>query len=318
MAVEEHREAMSGRVDEFEARLATVFGRVPDGGTHRLELRRAGDDDVSITRVLCDAGRAGSVEQPTHHLLVAVGDGDATFTADDGEVFTASPEVPVLLRAGTRYSYVVTGTRLALLQISDQLLQAAGTSARGARPDRVMLSQPRTEEDCRSLLALIRDAGHVISGPSISVPARIRLHDTIANHVLSVLTADTTAAPSGLFGHVATADSLIRRQLPAPVAPAELAAAARISLRTLQQAFQEQLDQTPTEYVRAARLDLARDALAGADADATVTSVAVACGFRHLGRFAAAYSERFGEQPRDTLRHGRQSATRIEAAQSRR
>jgi AraC-like DNA-binding protein len=55
--------------------------------------------------------------------------------------------------------------------------------------------------------------------------------------------------------------------------------------------------------LRALRLELARKDLA--QDGATVTSVAVACGFGSLGRFAADYKARFGESPSETLRRGR-------------
>jgi len=36
---------------------------------------------------------------------------------------------------------------------------------------------------------------------------------------------------------------------------------------------------------------------------ASVTEVALNCGFSHLSRFAACYRERFGHLPRETARH---------------
>ena len=53
-------------------------------------------------------------------------------------------------------------------------------------------------------------------------------------------------------------------------------------------------------FLRARRLDAARARLAMARDDDTITSIATACGFEHLGRFSAQYRQRFGESPRDT------------------
>jgi AraC-like DNA-binding protein len=52
------------------------------------------------------------------------------------------------------------------------------------------------------------------------------------------------------------------------------------------------------------RMSLARQALASGSA-ASVSEVAFAYGFEHLGRFSIAYRARFGESPRETLRRGR-------------
>jgi transcriptional regulator GlxA family with amidase domain len=55
-------------------------------------------------------------------------------------------------------------------------------------------------------------------------------------------------------------------------------------------------------YLRNVRLDRARLRLSDVHAaEASVTAIALECGFGHLGKFAAAYRERFGEQPSETL-----------------
>ena len=55
-------------------------------------------------------------------------------------------------------------------------------------------------------------------------------------------------------------------------------------------------------YLRQVRLRRAREALSAADRDTTtVRAVAVSLGLLHMGRFAAAYREVFGETPSDTL-----------------
>jgi transcriptional regulator GlxA family with amidase domain len=52
-------------------------------------------------------------------------------------------------------------------------------------------------------------------------------------------------------------------------------------------------------------MERAREMLVAADPDASVTDVALACGFAHFGRFAGAYRERFGETPSETLHRAR-------------
>jgi transcriptional regulator GlxA family with amidase domain len=39
--------------------------------------------------------------------------------------------------------------------------------------------------------------------------------------------------------------------------------------------------------------------------DGSVTSIALAAGFSHLGRFSHDYAERFGERPSETLKRCR-------------
>lgn len=80
-----------------------------------------------------------------------------------------------------------------------------------------------------------------------------------------------------------------------------IASAAGVPGRTLFQHFRDHLGTTPMGYVRDLRLRRAREALLSAGAGQGVTGIALACGFSHLGRFAAEYRGRYGESPSRTL-----------------
>jgi transcriptional regulator GlxA family with amidase domain len=85
----------------------------------------------------------------------------------------------------------------------------------------------------------------------------------------------------------------------------DLAEAAGVSVRSLQQAFRRYTGRTPTEYLRDLRLTRAHRDLIEADPGvATVAGVAQRWGLTHLGRFAAAYRARFGVNPSTTLQDG--------------
>ncbi|MFI2612983.1 AraC family transcriptional regulator [Kitasatospora sp. NPDC018619] len=88
---------------------------------------------------------------------------------------------------------------------------------------------------------------------------------------------------------------------------ADIAQAARVSLRTLREGFRRHLGTTPLAYLRRVRLDHAHhDLLAIADGRArgTVTEVACRWGFTHLGRFSAEYRRAYGRSPSQTLGRG--------------
>jgi transcriptional regulator GlxA family with amidase domain len=114
------------------------------------------------------------------------------------------------------------------------------------------------------------------------------------------------AAGPSLFAPAALrrAKAFIDAHAPEPITLVDIAEAARISPRHLQNEFRRHYGMTPTGYLRQARLTLAREALlrsAGGPGD-SVASIARAAGFAHPSRFAAAYRIAFGEYPRDTLR----------------
>lgn len=81
----------------------------------------------------------------------------------------------------------------------------------------------------------------------------------------------------------------------------ELAAACGVARRTLQKHFRRFVGRTPTEVQRQFRLERVRREFLRARPEASVTEIAVRCGVSHLGRFAAAYRERYGESPSGTL-----------------
>ncbi|MBB4683824.1 AraC family transcriptional regulator [Amycolatopsis jiangsuensis] len=88
-------------------------------------------------------------------------------------------------------------------------------------------------------------------------------------------------------------------------APEELACAAGVSLRTLQEGFRSRFGTTVTGYQRELRLERAHRMLSTMDDKSSVADIALACGFFHFGRFARDYRLRYGTTPSTTLRSSR-------------
>ncbi|WP_405973151.1 AraC family transcriptional regulator [Streptomyces sp. NBC_00988] len=90
-----------------------------------------------------------------------------------------------------------------------------------------------------------------------------------------------------------------------PFTVGELAVLAGVSVRRLQEAFQQYVGMTPLAYLTDVRLSRAHDELrSGTPGEVNVSEVAHRWGFDHLGRFASRYRARFGELPSQTLRSG--------------
>lgn len=106
---------------------------------------------------------------------------------------------------------------------------------------------------------------------------------------------------------VARALEWARAHLEQPIKLERLARIAGVPPRTLETHFMRFLGTTPLAWVRQARLDHARRTLLSSEGQASVSEVAVRCGFSQLGRFAATYRGRFGELPSETLRRIRRS-----------
>jgi AraC-like DNA-binding protein len=74
-----------------------------------------------------------------------------------------------------------------------------------------------------------------------------------------------------------------------------------MSRRSLQYAFMKKFACTPMQWVRRERLSLAYKKLSNAAEGATVTAIALSCGFENLSMFSENFKKRFGKLPRQVL-----------------
>jgi AraC-like DNA-binding protein/tetratricopeptide (TPR) repeat protein len=111
-------------------------------------------------------------------------------------------------------------------------------------------------------------------------------------------TADDGSAPRT----VNRALSVMRAAPDRPIDLTALGAISRVSPRTLQRHFRAFLGKTPQSVLQDVRFERARMVLLRASSTATVTDIALSCGFAHLGRFSIEYHKRYAEKPSETLR----------------
>jgi AraC-like DNA-binding protein len=115
---------------------------------------------------------------------------------------------------------------------------------------------------------------------------------------------ETRVVPATLL-RVRMAEEFMRAHSDEPLSMAEVAREVGVGLRSLQLAFLEVRAMGPRDVLLQMRLERARERLKGAGPSDTVTSIALDCGFAHLGRFPAAYRIAFGELPTETLARSR-------------
>ena len=104
------------------------------------------------------------------------------------------------------------------------------------------------------------------------------------------------------MGHVKWAMDFMQEHIAEPISLSEIAVAAKVSVRTLQQGFRQFRNTTPIAYLHEIRMIAARRDLLEADSTQAVADIALRWGFTHFGRFAADYKKRFGQLPSQTLR----------------
>jgi len=86
-----------------------------------------------------------------------------------------------------------------------------------------------------------------------------------------------------------------------PIDLSRLCADLGVSMRALQENFQRFCGLSPRDYILECRLEKARQRLLMPDRAASVTRIALDCGFGDLSFFSAKYREKFAELPSETL-----------------
>lgn len=193
----------------------------------------------------------------------------------------------------------------------DVMSAALGALTGAAQP---ALPRFEPEVDLRSsggasvlrLLRFVLDEVEQTDGILVSPLVVGRLADTLVSALLTSLPHDGShllrspsrpAEPACL----SRVEEYIRENLTDPITIADLARVAGVGGRAVQAAFLAHRGCSPMAFVRAQRFELARRRLL-ASPGATVASIALECGFEHLGRFSVAYRARFGESPMETRR----------------
>ncbi|AXI43520.1 helix-turn-helix transcriptional regulator [Sulfitobacter sp. SK011] len=114
-----------------------------------------------------------------------------------------------------------------------------------------------------------------------------------------------SAAETGAVSRVKAALDFMHANADEALTVESIARAVGVGPRQLQATFRSELCKSPREMLSEIRLENAHALLLVPDAGTTVTDVAFDSGFAHLGRFAAAYRQRYGETPFQTLLRAR-------------
>ena len=194
-----------------------------------------------------------------------------------------------------------------------QLLYAvAGTELGTSAPLRFLSPDPVSPAARARWTAAIRYVDDLLASPDAAtcpliITSAARL---LAAAALTVFpnTALTSAPPGdrrdASAATVRRATAFIDEHAGQDITVADIAAAACVTVRTIQLAFRRELDVTPTAYLRTVRLARAhRELMDAAPGQETVTAVAYRWGFSSASRFSARYRQTYGVNPKQTLNY---------------
>lgn len=101
---------------------------------------------------------------------------------------------------------------------------------------------------------------------------------------------------------VRTVEEFIEANWEKPIDVPAMATVAGISARSLFRQFKQDRGYSPADFAKKVRLDRAREMLEHPAEGASVTQIALKCGFQNAGHFARDFRLAFGELPSETLR----------------
>jgi AraC-like DNA-binding protein len=156
----------------------------------------------------------------------------------------------------------------------------------------------------RSLLELLEGPDGPLTRPLVARPLAqaviAGLLHTVDHPYREQLAAGASVPPPAA---IRQAVDLLEAEPQTPFTAVEVARAVGLSVRSLQEGFARYIGTPPMAYLRQVRLRRAHADLVVADpVRCGVAEVAGRWGFTHLGRFAAAYRQRYGVSPSETLR----------------
>lgn len=156
----------------------------------------------------------------------------------------------------------------------------------------------------RALTSLAEEPDGPLGQPMVARPLAQSVIGALL-HAVDHPYRDALVAPHALPrpATVREAVDLLEAEPDLPWTVTDVARRVGVSTRGLQDGFARHLGVAPMSYLRQVRLRRAHADLRAADpARHSVAEIAARWGFTHLGRFAAAYRERYGEPPSETLR----------------
>ncbi len=145
--------------------------------------------------------------------------------------------------------------------------------------------------------------------PDIENRLALELEHEFLRRLATCMRAGTSSSTSGssiALGRIDVAQRVEQHlldDLTLPRTVEELCQVAGTSRRTLEYAFKGYFGMSPKQFIKALRLNAARnDLLRGDYGSAQVVEIASGWGFTHMGQFSSDYHRMFGERPSETLR----------------
>lgn len=282
--------------DMFRENAGLEFADGAEGWLETAGMHLAGSG-ISIWRVV-SSGHRIELPSPGNTALLIPKAGKLGIATGSGEWSAVHGDV-LLMDGGSRQTRTMPGPG-GLYEAVVALFP--GAQEAGLRPGRGrQLPRSSVASLLDYLVGEMERPGSTLTGPAAQRSAAALLRE----HHDELHIGEEKRHRSGGVQHVLRAEEIMAAHHADPLSIAEVARQLDITPRSLQLAFQRHRGFGPREALNRLRMEAVRDRLLAASPNDNVSRIALECGFAHLGRFAVAYREMFGERPSDTLKRRR-------------
>lgn len=314
-----HMLLSSHDAEEVRMRVAALLNDhvlEPGGATLAAKLHGVQADALSLWRL--EYGEAVSVKETRpggEFLIVQLPlTGTVTVQCDEGQ-WSVSPGTGLIMPSSVPHQLSWEAgaaqiiLKVPLQRLHEQYFGLTGSTSRGPlRFDREITLKATDGEQWSALLRYFCEQ---VAQPHALGWLKVKTaEEALIRHLLCAQSAtlrthflgeDSIQVPQRLQ----RARAYIEAHLSDDITLDDIARHSNTSPRTLTRMCRLQYGVSPMQLVRDLRLDQIRQALINATVDNSVSEIALRWGYTHLGRFAAAYRQRFGEAPHDTLQKKR-------------
>lgn len=306
----------SSDLDETRAMVGRVMKphRLGVLGTHqRLDARmhHASLGDVSLSRLRYGAGVEIAPGPLEDFFLVQMPLAGSACIESGGQQVDSTPDVASVLSPQETTAMRWSGEcDQVMVRISRQLIERALAAQLGRALEKPLLFDLgfrwRDSPAWRNLMTYLLEC---VTEDQALEQHRLIVHQMEQLVVVTLLAthahnySDNAPARVGtvLPRHVRRVQEYLKSHAHETIGVEQLAAIGGVSLRSLYAGFKDFSGISPMQYLKAIRLERAREELLAGRCD-NVAGVALRWGFGHLGRFSVEYKAKFGESPSQSLR----------------
>lgn len=289
--------ALEGR--DFRAR--------PGATPFAFRFASAGDSRLTVQTGTFLGHLQGTIPWTRDYVISWFQQGSVTIDYPTGQLTSVGTR-PLLTPTETSFSFSMTPHRHGIVHVDGDFLEHIATERHHGPAQRIVFDYTAVPSDdaLDAWRRTLSRATPVIVSDRTAPLVRLEAQTALTRALLDLFPWHAVDVPDTLRTERTTrlrlAAEFVHAHADQVISSADIATAAGMHTRTLQQLMNQHLGTSPSTYLRHVRLDRARQDLLAADPRTTLVSdVARRWGFGNLGRFSAAYRARFGEFPRNTL-----------------